>query len=169
MQDDKVGAALSMTYITGQPILFVGCGQVCPSYELSAFFAYTLIPDLYRSQAPEGKSHRPSVVVRVKGRLRCTSFLIPYYNNNHAAIHAPRFSRRTLSSLLFRRQKRERLVPDFLGSSVDHVSVARDHSVEIPLAHHSYVPGHRTVKYVSKRSCWKSRAHTPCLYLSYSE
>ncbi|KAJ9120892.1 hypothetical protein QFC22_002827 [Naganishia vaughanmartiniae] len=26
--DDKVGAALSMTYITGQPILFVGCGQV---------------------------------------------------------------------------------------------------------------------------------------------
>ncbi|WVQ70766.1 hypothetical protein IAR50_000288 [Cryptococcus sp. DSM 104548] len=25
--DDKVGAALSMTYITGQPILFVGCGQ----------------------------------------------------------------------------------------------------------------------------------------------
>lgn len=27
-QDDKVGAALSMTYVTGQPILFVGCGQV---------------------------------------------------------------------------------------------------------------------------------------------
>jgi signal recognition particle receptor subunit alpha len=26
-QDDKVGAALSMTYVTGQPILFVGCGQ----------------------------------------------------------------------------------------------------------------------------------------------
>jgi signal recognition particle receptor subunit alpha len=26
--DDKVGAALSMTYVTGQPILFVGCGQV---------------------------------------------------------------------------------------------------------------------------------------------
>ncbi|WVQ95458.1 hypothetical protein IAU59_002555 [Kwoniella sp. CBS 9459] len=25
--DDKVGAALSMTYVTGQPILFVGCGQ----------------------------------------------------------------------------------------------------------------------------------------------
>uniref|UniRef100_A0A8R1DSJ3 SRP54 domain-containing protein n=1 Tax=Caenorhabditis japonica TaxID=281687 RepID=A0A8R1DSJ3_CAEJA len=25
--DDKVGAAVSMTYITGQPILFVGCGQ----------------------------------------------------------------------------------------------------------------------------------------------
>ncbi|KAJ1675133.1 hypothetical protein EV182_001869 [Spiromyces aspiralis] len=25
--DDKVGAALSMTYITGQPILFVGTGQ----------------------------------------------------------------------------------------------------------------------------------------------
>ncbi|KAF8201604.1 signal recognition particle binding protein [Pholiota molesta] len=25
--DDKVGAALSMTYITGQPIIFVGCGQ----------------------------------------------------------------------------------------------------------------------------------------------
>jgi len=25
--DDKVGAALSMTYITGQPIYFVGCGQ----------------------------------------------------------------------------------------------------------------------------------------------
>ncbi|TIC02260.1 P-loop containing nucleoside triphosphate hydrolase protein [Wallemia mellicola] len=25
--DDKVGAALSMTYITGQPIFFVGCGQ----------------------------------------------------------------------------------------------------------------------------------------------
>jgi signal recognition particle receptor subunit alpha len=27
--DDKVGAALSMTFVTGQPILFVGCGQVC--------------------------------------------------------------------------------------------------------------------------------------------
>jgi signal recognition particle receptor subunit alpha len=27
VQDDKVGAALSMTYVTGQPILFVGCGQ----------------------------------------------------------------------------------------------------------------------------------------------
>ena len=27
LQDDKVGAALSMTYFTGQPILFVGCGQ----------------------------------------------------------------------------------------------------------------------------------------------
>lgn len=26
-QDDKVGAALSMTFVTGQPILFVGCGQ----------------------------------------------------------------------------------------------------------------------------------------------
>ncbi|KXN90518.1 Signal recognition particle receptor subunit alpha [Leucoagaricus sp. SymC.cos] len=26
--DDKVGAALSMTYVTGQPIIFVGCGQV---------------------------------------------------------------------------------------------------------------------------------------------
>jgi signal recognition particle receptor subunit alpha len=26
--DDKVGAALSMTYVTGQPILFVGTGQV---------------------------------------------------------------------------------------------------------------------------------------------
>ncbi|CAJ0585910.1 unnamed protein product, partial [Mesorhabditis spiculigera] len=25
--DDKVGAAVSMTYITGQPIIFVGCGQ----------------------------------------------------------------------------------------------------------------------------------------------
>ncbi|CAI5449759.1 unnamed protein product [Caenorhabditis angaria] len=25
--DDKVGAAVSMTYITGQPIVFVGCGQ----------------------------------------------------------------------------------------------------------------------------------------------
>jgi signal recognition particle receptor subunit alpha len=25
--DDKVGAALSMTFITGQPILFVGTGQ----------------------------------------------------------------------------------------------------------------------------------------------
>ena len=25
--DDKVGAALSMTYVTGQPILFVGTGQ----------------------------------------------------------------------------------------------------------------------------------------------
>ena len=25
--DDKVGAALSMTYITGQPIVFVGVGQ----------------------------------------------------------------------------------------------------------------------------------------------
>ena len=26
--DDKVGAALSMTYVTGQPIIFLGCGQV---------------------------------------------------------------------------------------------------------------------------------------------
>ncbi|PIO67934.1 SRP54-type protein, GTPase domain protein [Teladorsagia circumcincta] len=25
--DDKVGAAVSMAYITGQPIVFVGCGQ----------------------------------------------------------------------------------------------------------------------------------------------
>jgi len=25
--DDKVGAALSMTYVTGQPIIFLGCGQ----------------------------------------------------------------------------------------------------------------------------------------------
>ena len=25
---EQVGAALSMTYVTGQPILFVGCGQV---------------------------------------------------------------------------------------------------------------------------------------------
>ncbi|KAF8314126.1 uncharacterized protein EI90DRAFT_2948871, partial [Cantharellus anzutake] len=25
--NDKVGAALSMTYVMGQPILFVGCGQ----------------------------------------------------------------------------------------------------------------------------------------------
>lgn len=25
----QVGAALSMTYVTGQPIIFVGCGQVC--------------------------------------------------------------------------------------------------------------------------------------------
>ncbi|XP_043229344.1 signal recognition particle receptor subunit alpha-like isoform X1 [Amphibalanus amphitrite] len=25
--DDKVGAAISMTYVTGQPIVFVGCGQ----------------------------------------------------------------------------------------------------------------------------------------------
>ncbi|KTG39324.1 hypothetical protein cypCar_00014708, partial [Cyprinus carpio] len=25
--DDKVGAAISMTYITGQPIVFVGTGQ----------------------------------------------------------------------------------------------------------------------------------------------
>lgn len=24
----QVGAALSMTYVTGQPIIFVGCGQV---------------------------------------------------------------------------------------------------------------------------------------------
>lgn len=29
----QVGAALSMTYVTGQPIIFVGCGQVC--YNLS--------------------------------------------------------------------------------------------------------------------------------------
>lgn len=28
--DDKVGAAVSMTYITGQPIVFVGCGQTYP-------------------------------------------------------------------------------------------------------------------------------------------
>jgi signal recognition particle receptor subunit alpha len=25
--DDKVGAAVSMTYVTGKPILFVGTGQ----------------------------------------------------------------------------------------------------------------------------------------------
>jgi signal recognition particle receptor subunit alpha len=25
--DDKVGAALSMTYVTGKPVLFVGTGQ----------------------------------------------------------------------------------------------------------------------------------------------
>ncbi|VDM62014.1 unnamed protein product [Angiostrongylus costaricensis] len=28
--DDKVGAAVSMAYITGQPIVFVGCGQTYP-------------------------------------------------------------------------------------------------------------------------------------------
>eukprot|EP00116_Pleurobrachia_bachei_P017076 sb/3477338/ len=28
--DDKVGAAISMTYITGQPIVFVGTGQQYP-------------------------------------------------------------------------------------------------------------------------------------------
>ena len=28
----QVGAALSMTYITGQPIIFVGCGQVLISH-----------------------------------------------------------------------------------------------------------------------------------------
>jgi hypothetical protein len=27
--DDKVGAAISMTYSTGQPIMFVGVGQTC--------------------------------------------------------------------------------------------------------------------------------------------
>jgi len=27
--DDKVGAAISMTHTTGQPIVFVGCGQDC--------------------------------------------------------------------------------------------------------------------------------------------
>ena len=32
--DDKVGAALSMTFVTGQPILFVGCGQVCAASSL---------------------------------------------------------------------------------------------------------------------------------------
>ena len=25
--DDKVGAALTMVYVTGQPVVFVGCGQ----------------------------------------------------------------------------------------------------------------------------------------------
>lgn len=29
--DDKVGAAVSMTYVTGQPLLFVGTGQVSSS------------------------------------------------------------------------------------------------------------------------------------------
>jgi signal recognition particle receptor subunit alpha len=33
--DDKVGAALSMTYVTGQPIFFVGCGQVRRSCSFS--------------------------------------------------------------------------------------------------------------------------------------
>lgn len=27
--DDRVGAAISMAYVTGQPILFVGTGQTC--------------------------------------------------------------------------------------------------------------------------------------------
>lgn len=27
--DDKVGAAISMTYTTGKPIVFVGTGQTC--------------------------------------------------------------------------------------------------------------------------------------------
>ena len=27
----QVGAALSMTYVTGQPIIFVGCGQASSS------------------------------------------------------------------------------------------------------------------------------------------
>ena len=39
--DDKVGAAISMTYTTGQPIMFVGCGQTCecrnPNLNASSF------------------------------------------------------------------------------------------------------------------------------------
>jgi hypothetical protein len=32
-QRSQVGAALSMTFVTGQPIVFVGTGQVChPSF-----------------------------------------------------------------------------------------------------------------------------------------
>ena len=30
--DDKVGAAISMTYTTGKPIMFVGTGQTCKSF-----------------------------------------------------------------------------------------------------------------------------------------
>jgi signal recognition particle receptor subunit alpha len=49
----KVGAALSMTYVTGQPILFVGCGQAsnqdnnCPSYSCLAL-------DVHRLETVEG-------------------------------------------------------------------------------------------------------------------
>jgi signal recognition particle receptor subunit alpha len=36
--DDKVGAALSMTYITGKPILFVGTGQTYTGTQIVLYF-----------------------------------------------------------------------------------------------------------------------------------
>ena len=49
--DDKVGAALSMVYVTGQPVVFVGCGQ-----------KYT---HLRKLQVTSGKLIAPSPEVRI--------------------------------------------------------------------------------------------------------
>lgn len=51
----QVGAALSMTYVTGQPIIFVGCGQVrCFQTHDVLTASLTVGTDIYRS--PPAKS-----------------------------------------------------------------------------------------------------------------
>lgn len=73
-----------------------------------------------------------------------SEILIPYYNSEpRDYLHALFFF--YLPRLLFRRQERERLVPNILGSSVDHVSVARDHAVEVPSIDDSHISSHGTV------------------------
>ncbi|KAG8811755.1 hypothetical protein FRC17_002335, partial [Serendipita sp. 399] len=47
--DDKVGAALSMTFVTGQPILFVGCGQ---EYSVENLYFYIWL-NQYQSEWTE--------------------------------------------------------------------------------------------------------------------
>lgn len=43
----QVGAALSMTYVTGQPIVFVGCGQVTRSLLMTSFLATDIFLQTY--------------------------------------------------------------------------------------------------------------------------
>ena len=45
--DDKVGAALSMVYITGQPIVFLGVGQFY--YSIRAFSVDQVLPPLLKA------------------------------------------------------------------------------------------------------------------------
>lgn len=71
LQDDKVGAALSMTYVTGQPILFVGCGQVRSfasvdlSSELLSDTSRFLLPDLHGPSTAQGQPHCTSAAARL--------------------------------------------------------------------------------------------------------
>ena len=50
----QVGAALSMTYVTGQPIIFVGCGQVWTANSLVQCETDQFCIDLHGLEAAEG-------------------------------------------------------------------------------------------------------------------
>jgi hypothetical protein len=66
----QVGAALSMTYITGQPIIFVGCGQVLMLCWMmcDALIAST---DIHRSEAAESGKRCPSYPGRLNFHVDC--------------------------------------------------------------------------------------------------